>query len=78
MENTVKSRFNEEVFNSLSTESQEKVEQIYLIAEILYDHKAPKITASEFDELYDKSVRELEMITGYTRFYYTRDILDAE
>lgn len=57
--------FNEVAFLSLNKDNQDKVECIYHIAHMLHMHQAPKLTAQEFDALYDKSVRELRAITGY-------------
>ena len=61
MENT----FNDIAFLTLTKENQEKVECIYSIAMVLHTHHAPNLTAQEFDELYDKPLNELMLLSGY-------------
>lgn len=60
--------FNEEVYLALPLDAQLKVEQIYNIANLLHSKGMPILTTAEFDYLYDKPLKELEVITGYTRF----------
>ena len=61
------STFNEDVFLDLSLESQDKVEQIYCIASMLHRYNQPPLSAKDFDSLYDKSINELEEISGYVK-----------
>lgn len=63
----MKDTFNEEVYLALPLEAQLKVEQIYNIANILHVNRLPKLNSTEFDNLYDKPLKELEAITGYVR-----------
>lgn len=58
---------NREIFMRLSEESQAKVEHIYNIASMLSSYQQPQMTVSEFDDLYDKSLDELERIVGHVR-----------
>ena len=60
--------FNEEVYLALHLDAQLKVEQIYNIANLLHSKGLPVLSTAEFDYLYDKPLKELEVITGYTRF----------
>lgn len=59
--------FNRQVFERLPEEKQSKVEIIYHIASMLDSYKQPQLTADEFDILYDKSVNDLEIMSGYIR-----------
>lgn len=56
--------FDEIVYLTLSPESQEKVYAIYNIASILQHNHVPPLTTIEFDELYDRPVRELQVLVG--------------
>jgi hypothetical protein len=56
--------FNEIVYLTLSPEAQEKVYAIYNIASILHHNHVPPLTTKEFDELYDRPVRELQVLVG--------------
>lgn len=56
--------FDEVVYLTLSYENQEKVYEIYNIASILHHNHVPPLTPQEFDELYDKPVKDLQLLTG--------------
>jgi hypothetical protein len=55
---------NEQAFLNLTEENQEKVHHIYAIAVILKEHGMNPMTEQEFDELYDKTVEELSLLSG--------------
>lgn len=61
---TTECTFNEKVFLTLNEENQEKVEHIYAIASTLREFGLPRLTAKEFDDLYDRPASELEAISG--------------
>ena len=54
--------FDEIVYLTLSPEAQAKVYAIYNIASMLHHNHVPPLTTKEFDKLYDKPVRELEVL----------------
>lgn len=56
--------FDEIVYLKLSPESQAKVYALYHIASILQHNHVPPLTTQEFDELYDRPVRELQVLVG--------------
>lgn len=58
--------FNEAVYLQLTEENQIKVEHIYILASIFKEHGIRKLSTAEFDELYDKSLEDLELLTSYT------------
>ena len=64
---TTECTFNEQVYLSLSEENQIKVEHIYGIAATLHQYRQPRLTAKEFDDLYDKSISDLEALSGLFR-----------
>jgi hypothetical protein len=70
--------FNEKVFRELSKESQEKVEQIYIIASLMQDYKVSVLTAEEFDKLYAKSVDELMSLAGTLHLKFQAEMLKAQ
>jgi hypothetical protein len=59
--------FNIRAFNTLTDESQQKVECIYNIAIMLKEMKAPPLNTVDFDFLYDKELDDLDHLTGYIR-----------
>jgi hypothetical protein len=61
----MKHEFNDTAFLNLSEESQEKVECIYEIANLLHRYYAPDLSPQEFDDLYDKPLKDLKLIAGY-------------
>lgn len=65
---TMTQTFNEVVYLTLSEENQIKVEHIYCIAATLHQYRLPRLSAREFDELYDKTTAELEQLSGLVRF----------
>lgn len=56
--------FDEVVYLTLSPESQAKVYEIYNIASMLHHNHVPPLTTKEFDELYDKSVKDLQLLSN--------------
>jgi hypothetical protein len=56
--------FDEIVYLTLTDDNQQRVYHIYNIASMLHHNRIPPLTEKEFDELYDKSIKELEMLTG--------------
>lgn len=54
--------FDEVIYLSLSPEKQEKVYCIYNIASMLHHNQIDPLTPAEFDDLYDKPLKELELI----------------
>ena len=56
--------FDEVTYLTLSPEAQEKVYEIYNIASMLHHNRVPPITPREFDELYDRSVKDLQILSG--------------
>lgn len=56
--------FDEIVYLSLSPESQDKVYELYNIASILHHNRVAPLTPKEFDELYDKPIKDLQLLTG--------------
>lgn len=59
--------FNTDAFNTLSKDSQGKVECIYNIALTLKEMKAPPLNTVDFDYLYDKELDDLDHLTDYIR-----------
>ena len=51
----------------LTAVNQAKVVLIYHIANILAHARKPKLTAKEFDHLYDKSLTYLDLMVGVTQ-----------
>lgn len=64
--------FNEIVFLSLSPESQVKVMCIYHINLTFLENSLAPINVKDFDNLYDKPVRELEELSGAVRARFHR------
>lgn len=64
---TKTSPFNEQVYLSLSEENQIKVEHIYEIAHTLKVYGIDCLTPREFDSLYDKTIQQLEDLSGLFR-----------
>jgi hypothetical protein len=60
-------QFNIKTFLELTEENQKKVECIYVIAVLIKESKAPKLTVIDFDYLYDKPLDELDHLTNYIR-----------
>jgi hypothetical protein len=56
--------FDEIIYLSLSPESQAKVYSLYNIASMLHHNRIAPLTPEEFDELYDKPVKDLELLCG--------------
>jgi len=61
----MKKTFNDIAFLTLTKENQEKVACIYNIAHVLHTYRAGDITPQEFDDLYDKPLNDLMLISGY-------------
>lgn len=51
----------------LTDESQQKVEHIYCIANLLKNQRVSRLGVDEFDYLYDKPLDELEHLSGYIK-----------
>lgn len=62
--------FDVKCFESLSEESQAKVECIYHIASMLHANRLPKLNTTDFDWLYDKPLKELDAIVGNVRSHF--------
>lgn len=64
---TMRAMFQASIFLRLSQESQQKVEMIYEIANMLAHYQQPQLTTEEFDLLYDKTVNDLGLMSAYIR-----------
>lgn len=56
--------FNIKAYESLSQDSRQKVDNIFNIADMLEKHKLSPLNTKDFDNLYDKSLSELEDFSG--------------
>jgi len=65
------SRFNTEVFLTLTEANKEKVEHIYFIAANLKILKLQPLSVKDFDRLYDMSLTQLRRLSGLPIGYCT-------